>query len=285
MSSSVVRAVRRFRLQYVSDLHLEAYDKIAFPLLVRPAARYLVLAGDIGQPTRRNYNAFLSYCSSNWEKVFYVPGNHEYSDTQFMKRLGATGTHEPVEQMHACQAAMEKIVGKYRNIHIHTEDAPSFYVANEGVAIVGQTLWTDIPKSLHAIASRKMDGRFSAAEICRMHHRQKNILAEQIQYWRFRKTPVCVITHHMPSFAWTTRSAVPCEGWMGDPVRAWIYGHTHNTAKDIHCGTITAVNARGYPREIIAGFSTAAVLECRVEEAYDGALPELAAAATRPLGA
>jgi len=64
-----------FRLQYVSNLHL--YDKAPFPLIVKPAAKYLVLAGNIGCPKSLIHASFMDYCARNWEHTFYIPGSLE----------------------------------------------------------------------------------------------------------------------------------------------------------------------------------------------------------------
>lgn len=70
------------RIQYASDLHLEYYDKTPFPLLLKPAAPVLALAGDLGYPGRRAYRDLLHYCSRNWAQVFVVAGNRELYCTQ-----------------------------------------------------------------------------------------------------------------------------------------------------------------------------------------------------------
>lgn len=47
---------------------------------IKPLAKYLFLAGDIGTIS----NKYDSYCANNWEKTFYVLGNHEfYQNNEF----------------------------------------------------------------------------------------------------------------------------------------------------------------------------------------------------------
>jgi len=53
------------------------YDKAPFPLIVKPAARYLALIGNIGIPRTQIHDSFLDYCSRHWEHVFYIPGTVE----------------------------------------------------------------------------------------------------------------------------------------------------------------------------------------------------------------
>ena len=59
-----------FQIQYVSDLHLEMYQEVPFPLLLKPNARYLALAGDIGQPLCQSWRPFFDYVNTNWERTF-----------------------------------------------------------------------------------------------------------------------------------------------------------------------------------------------------------------------
>ena len=61
--------------QLYSDIHLEM--KNDYPKIERKA-EYLILAGDIGNVSNENFIQFISYCSSTWNKVFYVFGNHEF---------------------------------------------------------------------------------------------------------------------------------------------------------------------------------------------------------------
>jgi predicted phosphodiesterase len=73
--------MNKITIQVLSDIHLEFYKK--FPKF-KPLAKYLFLAGDIGT-IESKYDQkiinFLSYCSENWEKTFYVLGNHEFYQT------------------------------------------------------------------------------------------------------------------------------------------------------------------------------------------------------------
>jgi hypothetical protein len=103
-----------FRLQYVSNLYLHHYEKATFPLLVRPAARYLALSGNIGLPSNI-YASFLNYASNYWDKVFYVGGETE----RF------TNLNDYTKQ--------------YKNIFVLNDNNPSAYLQKANVAIVGAT--------------------------------------------------------------------------------------------------------------------------------------------------
>lgn len=283
---------RLFRIQYVSDLHLEHRAKHAFPYLVTPAARYLALAGDIGQPSHSLFRPFLEYVSRNWEQAFYVAGNHEYY----------AGSRK---SMFETQDQIKSECDRFPNIHFLHHDNPSHYLAPMNFAIVGTTLWTHIPQESVEDAKRGMndyrmiqvhedDGTLVPLDpniTNILHAKERARLEAQIDYWGAQGAQVCVITHHMPSFGFISQRyqghplsvcfASHCESLMKPHVRAWIYGHTHNCSTAVVGNTVAVVNACGYPLEIVPGFCRDAWVEFPICE--PGAVienEELVAAAT-----
>ena len=291
-------AKRLFRIQYVSDIHLEYYDKMAFPLLVKPAARFLALAGDIGNPGSDLYRSFIDYTARNWERVFLVAGNHEY----YARRPAAQWKYSAPNHMFEVQKIIKSVCAPYKNVSFLHHDNPSVYLAKYNVAVVGATLWSHIPDDFKAEAVSGMndyklipfevDGalrRLSPDDTNEIHAKEKAMLESQITYWGAQQAQVCVITHHMPSYSlispryesspYNCCFASHCESLMKPHVRAWIYGHTHNASTGILENTICAVNARGYPHEMGHGFSAEAWLEFPVKKVdIDGLTDELASA-------
>lgn len=310
VTTPTLKALRRmFRIQYVSDLHLEFYEKAAFPQLVTPNARYLALAGDIGQPDSRLFHSFLSYVSGNWDRVFYVPGNHEYYSKLHVKKW----KYHPPSPFHERHQELRKSVEPYKNIHLLDSSTPSYFCDEENVAVVGSTLWTHVPDEhlvdakfgmndynyipyVHSARTEPdgSDGSSSVKARCEIrqlhpddtnhfHAEQRRVLGDQIDHWKRRGADVCMITHHMPSFSLISPRyknhnlnccfAASCEDLMQSHVKAWIYGHTHNAAVTAIGRTITACNARGYPNESISGFASNVFLEFKTrtgeEEAGD----------------
>jgi hypothetical protein len=299
MASKIVSTARKiFRIQYVSDIHLEFYDKVPFPLLVNPNARYLALAGDIGHPAHANYNAFFQHVSSNWDRVFYVPGNHEY----YNKKPSNKWKYVKPQTMEERDVDIRGVVSQYPNVHLLTPESPSIHLDNENIAIVGSTLWSHIPTELHGDIRRRMnDYNYIAKEgsaaieekdMNSLHKQHRGALMNAIQYWAFQKVPVCVITHHMPSFRLVSPKyadnpvnvafASSCESLMMPHVKGWIYGHTHNVCTGMIRDTFTAVNSRGYPNESVCGFSANAYMELNTsceDEVGDKPLQDLCLAA------
>lgn len=63
-------------IQVYSDLHLEFYKKY-YPL-IEPKAEILLLLGDIGKISSKNYLEFIKDCSTKFKYILIVLGNHEY---------------------------------------------------------------------------------------------------------------------------------------------------------------------------------------------------------------
>lgn len=292
-------AKRLFRIQYVSDLHLEHYDKLAFPLLLKPAARYLALAGDIGHPRKDIFKSFIDYTARNWDKVFFVAGNHEY----YARRNASSWKYSKPDTMFEVQKQLQEVFAPYKNVTFLHHDSPSTFLHEENVAVVGTTLWTHVPPEsvTHAIGSMNDYNRIpiesdkggvrclTPYDTNVLHEKETAMLESQINFWRFQKAQVCVITHHMPSYSLISPrfegSPLNCcfashlDSLMKPHVRAWIYGHTHNAATSIVGNTICAVNARGYPCESVPGFSREAWLEFLTNIDDNEVSDELASAA------
>jgi len=118
-------------IQVISDIHLEFYN--SYPK-IKPLAKYLFLAGDIGTISNQydlKVKNFLSYCSINWEKTFYVLGNHEFYQT---------------EEFAYQKTSFEELELKYKQI---CSELPNVYLLDNsfqeiepGINVYGTTLWT-----------------------------------------------------------------------------------------------------------------------------------------------
>lgn len=104
--------------QYFSDLHLE--KKLEIPKIAQVADK-LLLAGDIGYPNTEIYNEFFKQCSTKYEQVFVVDGNHEWDKgTPDLKRFE--------------KLKLDNIV-LLNNSHVELK--------KENVVVIGTTLWTE----------------------------------------------------------------------------------------------------------------------------------------------
>jgi len=189
-----------FRLQYISDIHLERMNRPLFNRIVRPVTGTLALAGDIGYPNQIHYYKFIEYCKENWDDVVVVPGNHEF-DEGYDKNM----------------VLMRQICSQWQNVHFLHND--SVYLKHLRVNFCGTTLWT--PKKAPAAHKEAVSWLDSALY---------NAAALQAN--------TVVVTHHMPTKRLTHAryaSYKNVEGFSSNldemicwPVRAWVSGHSHH---------------------------------------------------------
>lgn len=240
------------KIHLISDLHLE-FDNFAPEVL---DADVTVLAGDIHLRTRGVEWAKQTFTG----RVLYVPGNHEY----YGGNLGRT-------------LVKMSDVGDDRVRVLDCER-----VDLDGVRFLGATAWTDYAATGDPLTAQ-MDARetmtdfrkirtgsnYRAVRVDDFLHRNaytriwlENQLAEPFD------GATVVITHHAPSLASLPRReghidaayANAWEGMMGERVRYWFYGHTHQQADYLMAGTRVMANPRGYPDEE-TGFRPGLVIE------------------------
>lgn len=110
-------------VQIYSKLYIHKWDIL--PIL--PVnAKYLILAGNICQLYHPFFFTFLDYCSSNWEKVYYIPGNIEfYSEKYNMNELDFQYKY--------------KISNRYKNIYYLNNECAEL---KDNIYIYGTVLWT-----------------------------------------------------------------------------------------------------------------------------------------------
>ena len=113
-------------VQVFSDIHIESWNKLPeLPI----KSKYLILAGDIGQLNHPLFYPFLDYCSANWHKIFYVPGNHEfYSVKKNLNELDFEYKY--------------RIEERYKNIFYLNNN---FVELENDINIYGTTFWTIPP--------------------------------------------------------------------------------------------------------------------------------------------
>jgi 3',5'-cyclic AMP phosphodiesterase CpdA len=191
---------KMFRLQYISDIHLERMVRPLFHQIVRPNAGTLVLAGDISHPQRVLYPKFIEYCKKNWDTVIVVPGNHELE-------------HGYGQQLKLCK----QICAQWNSVHFLQNE--SVYLKDLRVNFCGTTLWTPkVKPTLHKEAIAWLDSALYNATIL--------------------EANTVVVTHHMPSKLISHRRYASYKNidnftnnldeMISWPVRAWISGHSHH---------------------------------------------------------
>jgi predicted phosphodiesterase len=190
-----------FRLQYISDIHLERMtSRPFFNKIVRPTTGTLALAGDIGHPHKSFYPKFIEYCKENWDDVIVVAGNHELEN----------GYNE---QLSLCR----EICSQWPNVYfLHNN---SVYLRHHHVNFCGTTLWSKkVKPHFHKEAISWLDSALYNAEILHVN--------------------TVVVSHYMPSKLLThgryashknvTSFYSDLDDMIRWPIRAWVSGHSHH---------------------------------------------------------
>ena len=240
-----------FKFQLFSDIHLE-FNK-SFPK-IPPLEDYLILAGDIGKINTTNYKLFFDYCSTNWKKVFYILGNHEYYHSN-------KSYHRLNEDYHI-------FIRQYPNVFLLDN---SHYDVSHNLRIIGSTLWSN-PTSIEGfndfVKIKEVNDHInsklgmSVQTFKRLHKESSDYLTSEISK---NDKNLLVITHFPPTqqntshpkyksqsqairdyFASNMIDNVPQE----NKIKGWIFGHTHfSTSVELSNKIKLMSNQMGYPNE------------------------------------
>jgi predicted phosphohydrolase len=242
----------KYKIQYFSDTHLEFYNENNNKMkrmfeIKRKDADILLLAGDIGYPSRPSYTHFLTMMSPHFEKVFVISGNHEYykSNMEMTK----------VDQLcrHICSSLPQQ------NVHFLQNEE---YQLSPLISVYGTTLWTNIHNDkatsiCNIINDYKYIDNLTHKVSNDLHNNAVKKLTDCIIN-KEHNQKVIVMTHHMPSFNLIDTcykapmyTDINCAFATDIPIRndprivAWVYGHTHKSRHDgkFYCNPI------GYPGE------------------------------------
>jgi len=235
------------RITYLSDLHLEFFNKTPpySDLIEWEKGDILCLAGDIGYPEKEPYHTFLAYCSTKFEFVFIIAGNHEYYSTKSIEEINRQ---------------IEQHCVPFPNVHFLHET--TFYIKKYDMYILGTTLWsttTGEPEERFYYNDFRLIPQMAAPEFMdSLHNKSMNYLIKALEKPTHSK--VIVMTHHMPSF-----DLIAPKYKGGDmnhlfathlnsmikkyTIDHWICGHSH-VPMNIKIGrTQIHMNPIGYPGE------------------------------------
>lgn len=255
--------------QLISDCHLELVkDKAILLPRIEPRAPWLVLAGDIGNPYKKNYSMFLETCSKGWDHVFAVAGNHEYY------------SHSARRLMSEIDEKIRSVCSQFPNVTFLQKDV--FYLKDPGdpnkqIAVVGATLWTKMEPETQPLIRQIMNDyrtifndrsgtksyNISPAGIDNLHRDYASWLYDTVK--AAEENPlishIVIVTHHPGSFeildpqyggeenvinhAYATNYNRLIESWT--KVKLWFSGHTHITKTCMVGQTRLISNCLGYP--------------------------------------
>jgi len=241
------------KIQYCSDLHLEFPHNFEFikknPII--PTGDILVLAGDIlpFQLIDKQVE-FLNYLADNFEKTYWIPGNHEYYMVQNTQPL-----------------SMSKLLDRLFTIEkkIH-----NLYILNQSSVIIGDicisgcTLWSkatvNIPKfivRIHGMNNEIYDNKFK---------NDLNYINKMIDYCNTNKLKLIVVTHYCPTYKIVDQNrkkdkyislyVTELDNLLyKQKVNTWFCGHIHRNFNIItEGGTKVIGNQKGKPKDKIIDY-------------------------------
>lgn len=227
-------------IKYISDIHLERrFKPIVFSK--KTLGGDIFIAGDIGSPLKKSYWSFMDYVAANFNRVFFVAGNHEY-----WNREGIS--------INNMNTIIEDEIQKYNNVFFLNNNIYS----TKHYDIIGTTLWSEpfnnLYNSIDFMNIYYDDNELMTPQSMRLLHNQNKLWLKKSIY-RNNK-PKIIMTHYLPSFKLTKKYkrflklqslfASNMEDYFKPPVILWIHGHVHYNRiikiKNIPC----IVNAPGY---------------------------------------
>ena len=265
---------RKLLFQVYSDIHLEIWNKIP---LIPIKSDYLILAGDIVQLEHPLFYPFLDYCSRNWKKTFYIPGNHEYYS--FNKSMN--------ELEFEYKYRIEK---RYKNV---------FYLNNSvakldnDINIYGATFWTNPPFRSKSEAKMCVNDynyikyfkqgldEVVELDIPKVRELSNDSLKELEDYLSRENKKTIVVTHFPPTRTGTSHPKYLAEkrnanlyfAWPDETLNklklnnviGWVSGHTHWSYDFEKNGVRLISNQLGYKSEVgVTGINEDGLYEINV---------------------
>jgi len=229
------------KFQYCSDLHVEFPENRKFLKKnpIKPLGEVLLLAGDIlvfAEMDKRK--DFLQFLSDNFRQVYWVPGNHEYYQSNIQERSGSF---------------IEKVLP---NVTL----ANNVCIEESGVKIIMSTLWSRIRDRNHGMIEYNMNDfrviryngwKLTAKIINEIHQECLEFVTEELAKNGTKKT--IVLTHHIPTYLnypERFRNDILNDAFAvelydlihSDGPDYWVYGHHHQKIEAFEIGKTSLLN-------------------------------------------
>jgi len=242
------------KIQYISDIHLEYLSEIP---QIYPIGDVLVLAGDIGHPFSSIYKNFLIDMNNKFKKVFLITGNHEFYSLVNLHWGVPNWNQNDNKTMEEIDDKIKLIILEYNLNNItYLDDSYEDY---EGFRFCGTTLWSKI------IDQKYLNNDMTMIKNMNIEFRNElfNNSYEFINgIINDSNLPIIMITHHLPSYdlinsVYKTEEyinysqcyASNCNQLFKDPIKIWIFGHTHKVCNKEINEIKFLCNPIGYPNE------------------------------------
>lgn len=251
----------KLKLQVISDLHLEFRDPKKGYDFLKPSAPILVLAGDVcvlgTAADFKKYEKFIEYFYDKYEYIIHVPGNHEYYTNPGKNAKNQLSMKQIDEKM-------KEYTQWYPKLHYLNNSIFKLNYQNKLYYFIGTTMWTKITKDYLEYVQESMNDyvyitvgegserrSFTTQDALLLHRKATGFIKRAIDRAKQDKAIAIVITHHKPydsdeKSELSIAYEVDMKKLIQDPVKAWIYGHTH-LHDDVKMGGARIVNnGKGY---------------------------------------
>jgi len=229
------------KFQYCSDLHVEFREnkKLLEKRPIKPIAEVLLLAGDIlvFSEMDKHYD-FLKYLSDNFRQVYWVPGNHEYYQSDLAHKSGSFE----------------------ENLMSNITLGNNIVVEESGIKILMSTLWSKIRDRNHGMIEYNMHDfrvikyngwKLTAKIFNEVHQNCLEFVTTNLAEFKNEKT--IVLTHHIPTYLnypERFRNDILNDAFAvelydlihSDGPDYWIYGHHHQKIEDFEIGKTKLLN-------------------------------------------
>jgi predicted phosphodiesterase len=222
----------------VSDLHVEFNGYKYQDLLQDSKAEVIIVAGDLGSMIRTATKIEFHWLTSKYKKVYYVPGNHDYYGTTFVRGNEILNEREKeLSNLIVLRPGVIETLG--------------------GSKLIGATLWVEDNANLRK-RENLINDPFQIPDLMTVigaeNKKASNFISENAD------SNTIVVTHHLPSLACvapqyinegTNAWFVSDESYTLEEKRPfmWIFGHSHVRSDNKIYETRMINNAYGYPTE------------------------------------
>lgn len=255
------------KIQFCSDLHLDMLSNAKF-IVDNPLSAYgniLIIAGDLIELNGLSKPFLIEEISmicKGFEKVFWLPGNHEYYDYIHRKSNTLSLYEKPIKNIDNLI-----LIDNYSKIFKRRK-------------LIFSTMWSKIePENERSVLSglndfRKIriidsatnkDRKFSVEDFNELHQLGFNFIKTEVEAARIEKEKgniddIIVITHHVPTLQYfnpkfldnplNNAFAVELEQYIETSgIDYWIHGHNHFNHPPFSIGqTKILCNQLGYVR-------------------------------------
>jgi predicted phosphohydrolase len=241
-------------IRIVSDLHLELHmdtskrhwEKV-IPSL-NEKNDILILAGDICSVStpnlRKHLQSFLTWCKIIWDKIVYIPGNHEY--------YGLSIEQGNIFLKEICDSVNVTLL------------CPGIYELNDEVMIVGATLWSTIPMSQHRTIKNGVNDFIRIIDNSIEAHNMRfqsdlNFITSELNKLAENSInkKTIIVTHFVPDLETAELEGSNLTAFFGTDILSsfekhknriiyWIYGHSHINRRGEVNGINLMCNQVGY---------------------------------------